>query len=432
MTSSRRSTRASALQELVVLPVSQIAANIDLADRGRAAAKLARPARRVETGRPSRHVHGRRAARGGAPRGRTRSGSHNSLRGATSLSLAVLVASLAGTSSTRSGSCLGHALGPALECVEHGARARPSFAASPELPRSVLVGAGLITLIGTNETVLWILLPVAVLVAGVRAGRRVVRRGTGRVQRGARDPLQHHPAGRLASRPRAHRGCRDRLCRQPRRGPAVLAARGRARARPRARGVLRRERPLSGGRRRLRRHALRPRHRAAPRACPRGRQRRRGRPPLRRRLPHRYLAERSAKRMRRAGRGDRARPTASSASGLRPTRCSTSGSAGGGHRATGRPREPSSSPTPMPSRAGTSRLWAQRSSAPARLPTSSLSSLVDESGRSVKAVAQDLRRRTPERPSLRFASSGRATTSMRPAACSGRSPSRHARSQSGW
>ena len=60
-----------------------------------------------------------------------------------------------------------------------------------------------------------------------RPGRDLVRRRPGRVHAHAADPLQHPRARRLADRAGAHRGRRDRLRREPRRRPAVLAARRR-------------------------------------------------------------------------------------------------------------------------------------------------------------------------------------------------------------
>ena len=62
-----------------------------------------------------------------------------------------------------------------------------------------------------TRRVLWLLLPFAILLAGVRPGGDLVRGRPGRVHADAGDPLQHPRAGGLAGRARADRGHRDRL-----------------------------------------------------------------------------------------------------------------------------------------------------------------------------------------------------------------------------
>ena len=81
----------------------------------------------------------------------------------------------------------------------------------------------------------------------------LLRRRPGGVHRHAAGAVQPAGAGRLEARTGADRGRRHRRRGQPRRRPAVLAARGGRRARPRARTRVRRQQQLPGGGRRLRR-----------------------------------------------------------------------------------------------------------------------------------------------------------------------------------
>ena len=72
----------------------------------------------------------------------------------------------------------------------------------------IVVGGVLVTLVGTNEAVLWALLPVSILVAGPGPGGDLVRRRAGGVHPDPDDLLQHHRAGRLPDRARPDRGHR--------------------------------------------------------------------------------------------------------------------------------------------------------------------------------------------------------------------------------
>ena len=160
---------------------------------------------------------------------------HNSLRGAVGLG-----ARRAGRRPDRRAALvLGgarHAVGAALQRAEH----RPERAARrcSARPSAFVIGARCSSLIGTDRTVLWILLPLAILVAGLAPAAISFAAGQAGVHRHPGDPVQHHPAGRLAGRAGAGRGHRDRLRGQPGRRPAVLAPRRRRRAGPGAgRGV---------------------------------------------------------------------------------------------------------------------------------------------------------------------------------------------------
>jgi Fusaric acid resistance protein-like len=140
--------------------VSQIGANIDIAAAAERRSWLDRMTGRSPKGLPGTFAAaGQRAAAHFEPHSVWL---HNSLRGATGLSLAVLVASLTGVQHS-----FWVVLGTlsvlrsnALNTGQTVVRGLAGTAAG------VLVGAGLIELIGTNETVLWILLPAGVLVAG--------------------------------------------------------------------------------------------------------------------------------------------------------------------------------------------------------------------------------------------------------------------------
>ena len=207
--------------------VSQIAANIG-AVGGRRAAQLAG---RSVLGRQPQRAGRARCRRPGARRGPRRAAlgvAAQQRAGRGGLALAVLVANLTGVQ---------HAFwvvfgtlsvlrSNALNTGQNVLRAL--LGTRRRVRRSA---ARCVALIGTNTTVLWVLLPLAVLLAGRRAGGDLLRRRAGRVHADAGDPLQHHPAGGLAGRPGAGRGHRDRLRRQPGGRAAVLAARRGGRAR---------------------------------------------------------------------------------------------------------------------------------------------------------------------------------------------------------
>ena len=140
--------------------VSQIASNIDLAAAAERRSWLGRLAGRRPAGLPGTFAAaGQRAASHFEPHSVWL---HNSVRGATGLSLAVLVASLTGVQHS-----FWVVLGTlsvlrsnALNTGQSVVRGLVGTAAG------VVVGAVLLALIGTNETLLWLLLPVAVLIAG--------------------------------------------------------------------------------------------------------------------------------------------------------------------------------------------------------------------------------------------------------------------------
>ncbi len=143
-------------QELA-FAVSQIAENIDVAAAAERRTWLERMAGRSPSGTLA--AAGHRAASHFEPHSVWL---HNSLRGATGLSLAVLVASLTGVQHS-----FWVVLGTlsvlrsnALNTGQTIVRGLVGTAVG------VLVGAGLLALIGTDETLLWVLLPVAVLIAG--------------------------------------------------------------------------------------------------------------------------------------------------------------------------------------------------------------------------------------------------------------------------
>jgi uncharacterized membrane protein YccC len=141
--------------------VSQIAGNVDLA-----AAAERRSWLEQLLGRQPAGLSGRLASaqeRAAAHAGRTSLWLQNSVRGAVALGLAVLVANLSGVQ---------HAFwvvlgtlsvlrSSALSTGENAVRGLVGTAAG------FVVGAVLVALIGTNTTVLWVLLPFAVLVAGL-------------------------------------------------------------------------------------------------------------------------------------------------------------------------------------------------------------------------------------------------------------------------
>ena len=187
--------------------------NIDLAAAADRRSWLGRLLGRQPAGLPGTVAAAQRAG-AGAPRARTRSGSTTACAARRASRLAVLVAE----PDRRPALLLGRArdaLGAALERPQHRPERRPRAASAR--PAGFVVGAALLALIGTNATVLWLLLPVAVLVAGFAPAAVSFAAGPGRLHGRARDPLQHHPAGRLARRAPAHRGRRARLRRQPRR-----------------------------------------------------------------------------------------------------------------------------------------------------------------------------------------------------------------------
>jgi uncharacterized membrane protein YccC len=141
--------------------VSQVALNTDFA----AAAERRSWLERL-LGRQPEGLRGPLAAaseRAGAHVGRNSVWLHNSLRGAAALALAVLVADLSGVQ---------HAFWVVLGTLS--VLRSNALSTGQNVVRALLgttagflVGGALVTLIGTNATVLWVLLPIVVLIAGL-------------------------------------------------------------------------------------------------------------------------------------------------------------------------------------------------------------------------------------------------------------------------
>jgi hypothetical protein len=178
---------------------------------------------------------------------------HNSLRGGAGLGLAVLVADLAEVQHS-----FWVVLG-ALSVLRSNALSTGQNALRGLLGTvaGFALGALLLVPIGTDTRVLWVLLPVAILVAGVGPRRDRLRHGAGRIHRRACDPVQHPRAGRLAGRAAARGGRRDRLRGEPGRRVAVLAARCGGGTEPGAVCRLHRQRRVPGPRGRVRHGPLR-------------------------------------------------------------------------------------------------------------------------------------------------------------------------------
>ena len=142
--------------------VSQIAANVDWAAAAERRSWLDQLLGRQPAGLP-----------GPLSAAQERAGSHvetdsvwlqNSLRGARGLALAVLIANLSGLPARLLGRAR-HALGAALERAQHRTeRARRPARHRGRLRRRRPVA---VALVGTNTTLLWLLLPPAVLLAGL-------------------------------------------------------------------------------------------------------------------------------------------------------------------------------------------------------------------------------------------------------------------------
>ena len=178
---------------------------------------------------------------------------HNSMRGAVALALAVTVAD--------------------VSSVEHGfwvafgtlsVLRSNALSTGQNIVRAIagttvgfIVGGALVYAVGTDTTVLWLLLPVAILAAGLAPSTISFAAGQAGFTLRSADPLQPARARRLADRPRADRGRRDRRSGQPRGWAPVLAPRRRLGARPLALAGLRRRRALPRRRDRLRGQLLR-------------------------------------------------------------------------------------------------------------------------------------------------------------------------------
>ena len=121
---------------------------------------------------------------------------HNSLRGAAGLALAVFVANR-----TRAQHAFWVVLGtprPALERAQHGSERGSSTGWDGG---RVHRRRGVLSVIGTDQTLLWLLLPPVVLLAGVAPAVVSFAAGPGGVHADRGVPVQHHPAARLAGRP---------------------------------------------------------------------------------------------------------------------------------------------------------------------------------------------------------------------------------------
>ncbi len=140
-----------------------------------------------------------------------------------------------------------HVVGAALQCVEHRpertacrCRHRRGIRRRRAARRSYRHRAGRVVATA----------PAGDPLRGPRTSDHLVHRRPGRLHRCVADPRQHHRTDRMECRARAHRRHRHRLCRQPRRRAAVLAAGRRAGVGARAgRGVFgERWLPALGGR----------------------------------------------------------------------------------------------------------------------------------------------------------------------------------------
>ena len=122
------------------------------------------------------------------------------MRGAAGLGLAVLVAKLTGVQHS-----FWVVLGTLSVLRSNALNTRPKYVLRGLLGTTAgfIVGAAIVALMEQHERLLWLLLPPAVLFAGLAgAGGHLVRRGSGRIHADAVDPVQHPPAGWRVGRAR--------------------------------------------------------------------------------------------------------------------------------------------------------------------------------------------------------------------------------------
>ncbi len=187
---------------------------------------------------------------------------HNSLRGAAGLGLAVLAARLTGVQHS-----FWVVLG-ALSVLRSNAlnTGQDAVRAILGTVAGFIVGAALIVGIGTNTTLLWFLLPLAVFLAGVAPAVISFAGGQAAFTLTLVISVQHHPADRMARRPGADRRRGPRGGREPGRGCPVLAAGRDARAPPGAGRSVRRRRGLPRQHGAIRDLTRRPEHARRPRS----------------------------------------------------------------------------------------------------------------------------------------------------------------------
>ena len=188
---------------------------------------------------------------------------HNSLRGAVGLGLAVLIADLSGVQHS-----FWVVLG-ALSVLRSNAlnTGQNVLRGLGGTVVGFVVGALLLAAIGTNTTVLWVLLPISILLAGLAPAVVSFAAGQAAFTLVLVILFNIIAPGRLGGRAAARGGHRPGLRRQPARRRPLLAARRRRRAEQRAGRGLRRQRALPRPCGRVRHAALRfqPRSRRSPR-----------------------------------------------------------------------------------------------------------------------------------------------------------------------
>ena len=157
----------------------------------------------------------------------------NSVRGAVGLGIAVLIADLSDVS---------HGFWVVLGTLS--VLRSNALSTGQDVLRALLgtavgfvIGAGIVVAVGTDTTLLWVLLPFAILLAGLAPATASFAAGQAAFTLTVLIVFNILAPGGLADRPRAHRGRRAGLCGERRRRAAVLAAR-------RGRGALHRARRM--------------------------------------------------------------------------------------------------------------------------------------------------------------------------------------------
>ena len=231
--------------------VAQIAANADLAAAAERRPWLARLLGRQPAGLAGPLTATRQRA--GSHVERHSVWLHNSVRGAIALGLAVLVAKLTGVQ---------HAFWVVFgtlsvlrsNALSIGQNALRGLAGTLV---GFIVGAAIVVAIGTNTTVLWLLLPPAILLAGLAPAAVSYAAGQGAFTLTLLILFNIVAPAGWRLRPGQGRGCRAGKRRQPARRPAVLATRRGGGARHGPVGGLRRRRALPSRRRPIRDGPLR-------------------------------------------------------------------------------------------------------------------------------------------------------------------------------
>ena len=189
--------------------VSQIARNVDFAAAADRRSWLAQLLGRQPEGLPG--TLSAAQERASAHTARSSVWLRNSVRGAAGLGLAVLIARVSDVQNA-----FWVVLGT-LAVLRSNA-----FSTGQDVLRALagtvgglVLGTLLVAAIGTDRTLLWLLLPPAILRRGARARSVHVHRRAGRLHGHAADPVQHPGADGLAGRAGADRGRGDRLRRRP-------------------------------------------------------------------------------------------------------------------------------------------------------------------------------------------------------------------------